>query len=165
MCEAGEGPDSMIAMARLEGPLREAIHRLKYGDRPQLAGHLVDAAIISRRVAPGMLVPVPLNPGRRLRRGYNQAELIVRQIADRSGAPWIDALERLGRHGSQVGRGGAARRAALQGAFRWRPEVPPPPAVVIVDDVLTTGTTLLECALAARSVGVPRVETLAVALG
>jgi ComF family protein len=155
----------MIAMARLEGPLRHAVHRLKYGDRPQLTAHIVEATLLARRLAPGTLVPVPLHPARRRRRGYNQAELLVREIARRTSVPWRDALERAGSQGPQVGRGGAARREVMAGAFRWRVGPAPPASVVIVDDVLTTGATLLECARAARAAGVGRVETLAIALG
>ncbi|MGI8609533.1 MAG: ComF family protein [Candidatus Dormibacteria bacterium] len=155
----------MAALARLEGPLREAIHRLKYGDRPQLAEHVVAMTLLEHRVGPGTLVPVPLHRARLRRRGYNQAELLVRAMAGRTGAAWVDGLERVGRQAPQVGRGGPARRAAMSGAFRWRAGEACPAAVVIVDDVLTTGTTLLECALAVRAAGVKRVEALAIALG
>jgi predicted amidophosphoribosyltransferase len=152
----------MVAMARLEGPVRAAIHRLKYGDRPQLAGPIVDAALILRRLAPGVLVPVPLHPARRLRRGYNQAELLAREVARRQGSSWLGGLRREA-GGSQVGRGGEARRGA-RGGFRWiAPEVPR--GVLILDDVMTTGTTLLECAAAAREAGVERVDAAAIALG
>jgi ComF family protein len=155
----------MVAMARLEGPLREAVHRLKYGDRPQLASRIAETVVSRSRLAPGLLVPVPLHPARRRRRGYNQAELLAEALAGLTGAGVVDGLRRRVGAGSQVGRGGEARRQALRGAFEWRDTVPVPAAVVVVDDVLTTGTTLLECALAARRAGVERVETLAVALG
>ena len=155
----------MIALARLEGPLRHAVHRMKYGDRPQLAARIVEATLLARRLASGTLVPVPLHRVRRHRRGYNQAELLVREIAERTSLPWLDGLERAGGRAPQVGRGGTARREALAGAFRWQAGRPPPSAVVIIDDVLTTGATLLECARAARAAGVGRIETLAIALG
>ena len=155
----------MIALARLEGPLRNAVHRLKYGDRPQLAAHLVSATWRRARVGPGVVVPVPLHPARRRRRGYNQAELLADELARRSGAlAALSALRRLEAGGRQVGRGGEARRSALGDAFTWSGGFIPE-AVLIVDDVLTTGTTLLECARAARAAGVRRVDTLAIALG
>ena len=63
-----------------------------------------------------------------------------------------------------MGRGGDERRQALGGAFAWSGGLVPD-SILILDDVLTTGTTLLECARAARLAGVRRVDTLAVALG
>ncbi|MFN2463635.1 MAG: ComF family protein [Candidatus Dormibacteria bacterium] len=164
MCEAGEGPDAMIAMARLEGPLREAVHRFKYGDRPQLAPYLVAAAWRPASLGPGIVVPVPLHPGRRRRRGYNQAALLADSLSRLAGNGVLEALRREGVAGRQVGRGGEDRRRSLDGAFAWTADVVPD-AVVILDDVLTTGTTLLQCSLAARAAGVKRVDALALALG
>lgn len=164
MCEAGEGPDSMIALARLEGPLRAAVHRLKYGDRPQLAAPIVLATLDRRRIGPGVIVPVPLHRSRRRRRGYNQAQLLAWQLAALTGAECLDGLARVGGRGRQVGRGGASRREALTGGFQWvAPSVPA--AVVLLDDVVTTGSTLLECALAVCRAGVSRIDSLAIALG
>src|SRR5579864_7341972 len=114
MCEAGEGPDSMVALARLEGPLREAVHRLKYGDRPQLAGPIVASTWLPGRLAPGLLVPVPLHPVRRVARGYNQAALLAAELARASAGACHDGLRRsrAGERGAQVGRRGDERRAA-----------------------------------------------------
>ena len=154
----------MVALARLEGPLREAIHRLKYGDRPQLAPHLVGATWRRGRLGPGLVVPVPLHPERRRGRGYNQATLLADEVARLSGRAALEGLRRQGVGGRQVGRGGEARRQGLDGAFTWSGRLVPE-CIVILDDVLTTGTTLLECARAARLAGVRRVDALAVALG
>ncbi|GAC1327435.1 MAG: phosphoribosyltransferase family protein [Candidatus Dormibacteria bacterium] len=164
MCEAGEGPDSMIALARLEGPVREAVHALKYGDRPHLAPPMIEATWQPGRLAPGVVVPVPLHPARLSSRGYNQACLLALALARRTGGTVFEGLERGGVGGRQVGRGGQERRVALRGVFKWAGG-PVPPAVVIVDDVLTTGATLLECALVARAAGARRVDTLAITLG
>ncbi|MDQ6747982.1 MAG: ComF family protein [Candidatus Dormibacteraeota bacterium] len=154
----------MIALARLEGPLRHAVHRFKYGDRPQLAGPLVAATLVPSRVAPWTVVPVPLHPARRRRRGYNQAQLLALELTTLTGAALLDGLSRGGAGERQVGRGGQGRRLALGRTFSWTaPRVPE--AVLLVDDVLTTGTTLLECALAAKRAGARRVDALAIALG
>jgi ComF family protein len=154
----------MVALARLEGPLRGAVHRLKYGDRPQMAAPIIQATLDRRRVGPGLIVPVPLHPSRRRRRGYNQAELLADHLARLTGGEVLRGLARIGAGGRQVGRGGAQRREALTGNFAWVASRSPA-SVVIVDDVVTTGSTLLECALAAQRGGVERVDALAVALG
>lgn len=154
----------MLALSRLEGPLRGAIHRLKYEDRPQMAVSIVRATLDRGRVGPGVIVPVPLHPVRMRQRGYNQAMLLARQLAALTGAECLDGLARVRAGGRQVGRGGAARREAMAGGFEWVAAVAPP-SVVIVDDVLTTGSTLLECALAARRAGVGGVDSLAIAVG
>lgn len=164
MCESGEGPDSMLALSRLEGPLRRAIHRLKYEDRPQLAASIMRATLDRRRVGPGVIVPVPLHPARMRRRGYNQALLLARQLAALTGGECLDGLVRVREAGRQVGRGGTSRREALAHGFEWVAAVAPP-SVVIVDDVVTTGSTLRECALAARRAGIEGVDSLAIALG
>jgi ComF family protein len=164
MCRAaGEAPDSMVAWFELQGPVREIIHKLKYEDRPGLARPLVEIGLRYLDPAPGVVVPVPLGRRRRRDRGYNQAEALAREIAAATGRRWLDGLRRVRETNAQVGRGGEARRQALEGAFAWRG--PAPVEILLVDDVVTTGATLLECAQAARAAGVKRVHALAAALG
>jgi ComF family protein len=161
---APPAPDGFHAVFVLEGPLREAVHRLKYADRPQLAGPL--AAVMADaldRVPAGALVPVPLHPRRRRRRGYNQAELLARELGPLLGRPVWDGLRRVRDTPAQVGRGGADRRAALAGAFAC-PGVPPA-EVVLVDDVVTTGATMVAAAAALRAAGAVRIAGIALALG
>jgi predicted amidophosphoribosyltransferase len=153
----------MMAWFVLEGPVREVIHKIKYGDRPNLAGPLIDHGLMAADLPSGVLVPVPLGRRRRRQRGYNQAEVLTRKIAAATGRPWLEGLQRVRETEAQVGRGGAERRLSLEGAFAWRGRVPD--EVLLVDDVVTTGATLVECAGAARAAGVKRVHTLAAALG
>jgi ComF family protein len=153
----------MRAWFALEGPLRELVHTLKYGDRPQLADPLVELGLTRGDLPPGVLVPVPLGPRRRRQRGYNQADVIARRIETTTGRRLVDGLLRVRETVAQVGRGGEERRRALEGAFLWRGPVAD--EIVLVDDVVTTGATLVECAMAARAAGVSRVHTLAAALG
>jgi ComF family protein len=160
----GSGADSLVAWFVLEGPVREAIHCLKYGDRPRLAAPLVELGLSQGPLPEGVIVPVPLSAGRRRQRGYNQAEAIARQLAGRLGRPQTEGLRRVEDSGAQVGRSGPERRAALRGAFAW-PVGRPPGEVLLIDDVVTTGATLSECARALRAAGSHRVHALAVALG
>ncbi len=167
LCDEVPPPlDGLFAPARLAGPVREAVHRLKYGDRPQLAAALADLWLDWQPpVEDAVLVPVPLGPRRLRRRGYNQAlELAQRLATDRGLACWAGALVRVIETGTQVGRGGSDRRQALQGAFAWRGGQAPA-VVIVVDDVVTTGATLMECGRACRGAGAARVYGLALAAG
>jgi len=168
MCAISTGVlDSLRAWFALSGPIREAIHRLKYEDRPRLAAPLVELGLALRCVPGGVVVPVPLGPERLRSRGYNQAEVVARRIASARGRACLPGLFRTRETEAQVGRGGEDRRRAMHGAFAWRAQGSGhiPDEIVVVDDVVTTGATLMECALAARAAGVRRVHGLAIALG
>jgi ComF family protein len=109
----------------------------------------------------GELVPVPLHPARRRRRGFNQAERLASALARRTGLAVADCLERTGPRGTQMGRDREERLAALAEAVRVRRGAPAPREAILVDDVLTTGATVLACARALRSAGCGRVVAVA----
>ncbi len=111
------------------------------------------------------VVPVPLHWTRLLRRGYNQAELVARELADRETRPLVRRLTRRSATRHQTGLGRARRRANLARAFRWRGRAPEPGRHwLLVDDVLTTGATLDSAARALKRAGVGRVTALVVAI-
>jgi ComF family protein len=156
--------DGLVAVALLDGPLREAVHRFKYRDRPGLAGPLVAALRPNiGQLPPGVLVPVPITPERRRERGYNQALLVAQALGRAYGREVVDGLSRQPGLGHQVGRTGEARRALVTG-FSWIGGQAPS-EVLLVDDVTTTGTTLATCGAALREFGAARVRGLALALG
>jgi competence protein ComFC len=95
------------------------------------------------------LVPVPIHPVRLRRRGFNQAALLAHELGRRRGLAVVDCLERIGTPRGQVGRGRDERLHAVQ--VRVRPGAPLPSRVLVVDDVMTTGATVLACAMALGS--------------
>ena len=76
-----------------------------------------------------VLVPVPTARSRARRRGYDQADLLAVSLARRTGLPVARCLIRVRADAPQVGRGRAARLAALAGAFALRPGVEAPSTV------------------------------------
>jgi ComF family protein len=153
-----------------EGAARELVRGLKFRGALALADAMaapmaagVPEAILPRAddsPAP-MLVPVPLHPARRRRRGFNQAAVLAEALARRTGRVVADCLARSGGAGSQVGRPRSLRLAAPPG--RIHVQGPAPALAVVVDDVATTGATLSACARALRAAGAREVRGLAYA--
>lgn len=149
------------ARAAHRGPAAALVHAFKFRGLPSAAreaGRLMAKDLPRRPELSGFdaVVAVPLHPRRRRERGYNQAELLAREVAAAAGLPLLDALERR-RAASPAWRlGRESRREGLAGAFGARDGAARDCAgrrLLIVDDVCASATTLEECALALRRAG------------
>lgn len=157
--------------APFAGPVRDALHDLKYAGERRLAEPL--GAAIARRwarvgIGAQVIVPVPVHAERERHRGYDQAVLIAAVAAGRLGLPLARSLERGRATIAQFELGRDERAANVAGAFRLRAADPGARAVVgrwvlLVDDVVTTGATLASCATALRRAGAAAVSAIAVA--
>ena len=156
-----------VAAFAYEGPMRRALAALKYSGASRLAPPLADAALPALRALlmvagpAAVLVPVPVHAERRAARGYNQAELIGRQLSRGSALPLSPVLERTRPTTKQHRLNRAARLGNLRGAFAVA--LRPPPTVVLVDDIITTTATLEACASVLLDAGCAGVYGLAVA--
>ena len=112
-----------------------------------------------------VLIPIPLHYTRLLRRRYNQSALLCHELSRLCGLPVeYTAVERHRKTRPQVEFSGHARIKNVKNAFRIRhPERIRGKHVVLVDDVMTTGSTLKECALVLHKAGAASVDTLTVA--
>lgn len=155
------------AYATYSGPLARALLQLKYRPNRRLAeimsGWLADL-VSSESWRIDLVVPVPLSVRRKSVRGYNQTELIARQLAQRLGVGFAeDALVRTRDTRSQVGLDHTARKANVEDAFRAFSGRVDGLAVLLVDDLFTTGATLAACHAGLKTAGAGR--TYAVAIG
>lgn len=99
-----------------------------------------------------LVVPVPLHRSRRWQRGYNQAEVIAREVARCLHVPMrTDLLVRWRRTETQTALSVEEKAANVAGAFRTRGGCPAR-HILLVDDVFTTGATLAACIQALRAV-------------
>ena len=161
----------LVCAGVFQGPLRQAIHHFKYDSDKPLAGPLSElqagALAASERFAAlcvevPTLMPVPLHPTRVKARGYNQADLLARKLAEAHEWPLDRGLVRVRPTRTQVGLSVAERAENVAGAFEWRGGAVPA-FVILIDDVCTTGATLSECALTLRAKGATRVCAVTVA--
>lgn len=150
-----------------QGPLRAAIHQLKYRHARGLAGPLGGVLARYWKAYPmpvDVIVPVPLHPSRLRRRGYNQAALLARELGRRVGlAVEEGALQRVRATLSQMRLSAADRRRNVEGAFRCADGRLQGRRVLLLDDVCTTGATLEACADALRAGGAETVWALTLA--
>ena len=142
-------------------PMRGIIHHLKYSARVSLAkplGHPLRDCMAMEGFEAKVAVPVPLHRSRARERGFNQAELLARQLGLKVD---LRLLQRLKNTPSQTGLSRSQRALNLSAAFVVRGA--PPETVLVVDDVYTTGSTLHEIAKTLKRAGASRVEVLTVA--
>ncbi|AMJ63688.1 ComF family protein [Bosea sp. PAMC 26642] len=154
-------------VCRFDGTARDLVHRLKYGDRLELAltlGRMMTRAGRELLAEADLIVPVPLHRTRLWSRRFNQSAALANIVARESGVRLAPAaLSRVKRTRQQVGLTRAQRADNLQGAFR----VPPPNRpliegrrILLVDDVLTTGATANAAARALLRAGASAVDVL-----
>jgi ComF family protein len=139
------------------GALMEAIHRLKYEPREDLARTLGVLFAACEPPRTDVVAPIPLHAGRLRERGYDQARLLAAQAARRFGLPVMDVLQRVRPTPRQVGLDRSAREKNLHGAFRSL-RACNGLRVCLIDDVMTTGATAAAAAQSLLDAGAARVE-------
>lgn len=154
-------------------PLDLLLTRLKFG-RSLAAGRVLSdlwnetITAFSPRL-PDFFVPVPLHRSRLRERGYNQALELIRPLARALRIPLAESLlSRTRATPAQANLDAATRRQNLRGAFEFQASALGGMAaerahVALIDDVMTTGTTLRECARVLRRAGVGRIDVWALA--
>jgi competence protein ComFC len=164
--------EAAVSAYRSRGVVREVIHSFKYNRQIHLrhllgrwlAESLDDARLAGRRF--DLIVPVPLHAARRRERGFNQAELLAAALHRISRLPIENALQRTRYTTTQTQFDRSERMENLRGAFRLRRrDNVQDLRVLLVDDVLTTGSTLSECASVLRKAGAVSVHAATVARG
>jgi len=153
--------------AFFEGPLRNALHRLKY-KRDIALGESLSKPLMEMLLQLGwqldLITVVPLSKARQVERGYNQATLLAFPIALRLGVKYQSkALKKIRETRSQVGLTFEQRHANVISAFSANREYVFGKQVLLMDDIVTSGATINACAQALSLAGASRVYALTLA--
>lgn len=162
-CQRQTNLNGLSFYAKFSQPMRRAIHLIKYQNCWAGLSHLTRLALIKWRfpITDANLVAIPLSDQKLRKRGYNQSQLIAKEISYLSNLVLSDCLVRNRHTKSQVGLSRIERQTNLLDCFSTITQ--PPAKVVLIDDVYTTGSTLKEAARALRLAGCQSVWGLALA--
>ena len=147
--------------------LSRMVYALKYSGQPEIGekmGIIMGRRLSDKRFFDGIdaIIPIPLTRGRQWHRGYNQSMEIARGLHDVTGLPiWNKVVRRTKFAASQTSMRGWERRTNVEGRFvltdgkRLQGR-----HVLLVDDIITTGATIISCALALSEAGDVRISVL-----
>ncbi len=158
--------DDIICVADYEDEIINAlIKACKYRFVKEISGILAEILCKKLKAFPvrGALVPVPLSARRARWRGFNQAELIARDVAENLNVDFLPCLKRIRNKKAQAKLTEKERLENMKNCFAVAGTVPK--IVILIDDVITTGATINECARVLREAGAERIIIAAVAKG
>lgn len=163
----GRPLDGLRAPYLFQGAVRDVVHRFKYENAraaASLLGRLMSDYLAANPLPGDRLMPVPLHPAKLRERGYNQAELLAKEVGKTVGLP-VDAklLYRARNTPAQVRAVNRQQRIAnTADAFAIRGSADGQ-SIILIDDVSTTGSTLTAAAAALKQAGAESVWALVLA--
>ena len=148
-----------------------AIYRFKYGGRQEYAFFF--GKCMARRLGEQFkrwkadaLVPVPIHSSRKRERGYNQAELLAREISAWTGIPVrCDLIARRKKTAPQKNLNDAQRQNNLKRAFKIIKNDVKLNTIVIIDDIYTTGSTIDTMTATLQEAGIKNIYFAVLAIG
>ena len=139
---------------------KSIIWRLKYGSAKYLARKMAEYMLDTLMTTDwsfDCFTFVPIHRKRQKKRGYNQAELLARALSDITTTPYLSLLQKTKETKNQAKLNRDERLNNLKGSFEAQSS---PAHVVLIDDVMTTGSTVNECARMLKSAGAKVVYVL-----
>lgn len=112
-----------------------------------------------------LLIPIPLSKKRQRERGFNQAEILARGLAQNFAYELSLELIKIKNTKAQSGLNARKRVSNLTDAFKWSGQIPLNRDVLLIDDVITTGATISEAAKVLKMAGAKKISALVVAKG
>ena len=140
---------------RKESPYNRLLHKMKYGNRPEIGYRMAKMAaesLMESGFFDGIeaIVPLPLSKKKKRERGYNQCDYIAEGLSHITGIPVLkDCVMRNKSNETQTHKTRDERWKNVEGIFSLtKPEQIEGKHILLIDDILTTGATLTNCAIA-----------------
>lgn len=111
-----------------------------------------------------LIIPIPLHKKRKKWRGFNQSELIARELSNYYGWPLSLDLVKIKNTSTQVELSEDKRLNNLKEVFKWIGE-PITQTILLIDDVITSGATINEAEITLKNAGATRIIKVAIAKG
>lgn len=153
------------------GAVKESLYRFKYHNRREYARYygkelvrVYGAWMEARRIQ--VIVPIPLSRKRLRQRGFNQAELVAREVGRRMNLP-VDCslLSRVRDTKAQKSLNEEERKNNLKKAFKTGTNKVQLDHILLIDDIYTTGNTMNEAAKELKRAGAERIYCLSISIG
>lgn len=151
--------------------IKNVMYRFKYSNKREYAkffGSVLAAryGYLIRRWNVEAVIPVPLYRTKYLKRGYNQAELIARELSKQTGIA-VDSklLIRCRKTRAMKELNDEERVKNLQNAFKLSENIVKYKKVLLVDDIYTTGATMDACTGVLKAGGVKEVYCAGICIG
>lgn len=173
--------EGVFASIVYKGMAKRLISAFKYkpylSDLQHVLGDLFYEGIIQQEQFNKLLenncifVPIPLHPEKLRQRGYNQAEILAKDLGKRFGIPVIPLLKRVKKTHTQITLKREERMENISGAFEVDKSTTSTTGItslkhiILVDDVITSGATMLEAGNVLKRNGVSEVWGIALAHG
>ncbi len=152
-------------------PLKSAVMRFKFSGRKEY-GHYFgrimqkQSIVFLNHIRPEVIIPVPIHKKKFYTRGYNQAEVLAREMSRGLSIPIrTDLVLRKKFTKAQKELGKKERKKNLEKAFWVKKEVALYERVLLIDDIYTTGSTIHAIAKKLKENGVKKVYFISLCIG
>lgn len=151
--------------------IKNSIYKFKYSNKREYADFYVDELLrlytpVIRSWNPQALIPVPLHKSKKIKRGFNQAEVLTDKLARKLEIP-VDAklLIRTKETEAQKELDRIQRKKNLENAFKVSESIVKYKSIILMDDIYTTGATINSCARLLKGAGIQKIYFITISIG
>jgi len=145
------------ALWEYNGIIKELIHRIKFNGEYDIIKELVGKKDFEI-AEDATITYVPMHIKKQKKRGFNQAEIIAREIGKKVNRPVVKMLERTKKTSDQAKLDKTARLENVRNAFQICVKPGFTQNVLLIDDVYTSGATMQECSKVLRKSGINNIS-------